>query len=153
MTGKNQIEIKNRKAYFRFFIDEEIESGIQLTGTEIKSVKAGHANLSDAYCYFNANELFVKSLFIAEYQYGNQLNHEERRERKLLLKKQELKKLKRKLEEKGYTIVPTMLYINDRGLAKLMIALARGKKSFDKRDAIRNRDQQRELDRRQSYDH
>ncbi|MCL4161695.1 UNVERIFIED_CONTAM: hypothetical protein GTU68_022392 [Idotea baltica] len=118
-----------------------------LLGTEIKSIKNGEANLSDSYCYFDGKELFVRSIFISEYKFGNSNNHVERRERKLLLKKQELKKLKRKMDEKGLTIIPLKLYVNERGLAKLLIAAVKGKKSFDKRASIRDKDQQRDLDR------
>ncbi len=144
---KHLIEIKNRKAYFEFFIVEEFEAGIALVGTEIKSIKGGNANLNDAYCLFKGSELFIKSCYIAEYKYGNQQNHEERRDRKLLLKKQELKKLKRKLDEKGFTIVPLSIYVNDRGLAKVKISLAKGKKAYDKRASIREKDQKRDLER------
>jgi SsrA-binding protein len=144
---KNLIEIKNKKAYYEHFIIEEFEAGIMLLGTEIKSIKSGSANLSDAFCYFKGSELFLKNAFISEYKYGNLQNHEERRERKLLLKKQELKKLKRKLEEKGFTIIPLSFYVNSRGLAKVKIALTRGKKSYDKRATIRDKDQKRDLDR------
>lgn len=150
MADENyQIEIKNKKAYFEYFIVEEFEAGIMLTGTEIKSIKGGSANLSDAYCLFKDNELYLKSAFIAEYKYGNQQNHQERRDRKLLLKKQELKKLKRKLDEKGQTIVPLSFYVNERGLAKVKIALSKGKKSHDKRSSIRDKDQKRDLERSQ----
>lgn len=146
MANKN-IEIKNRKAAFEYFFVDEFEAGIQLTGTEVKSLRAGNANLSDAYCAFKDGSLYVHSMYIAEYKFGNIHNHEPRRTRKLLLKKAELKKLLRKVEEKGNTIVPFRLYFSERGFAKLEIALAKGKKSHDKRDSIKEKDQKRELDR------
>lgn len=142
-----EIEIVNRKAKFQYFFEQTLEAGIQLTGTEVKSIRGGEANLNDAYCLFDRGELYVRSMFIAEYKYGNVQNHETRRTRKLLLKKTELKKLERKLKEKGYTIVPYRLYVNERGLAKLEIALAKGKKSFDKRESIKAKDQKRDLER------
>lgn len=147
----HEIEIVNRKAKFQYFFDQTFEAGIQLTGTEIKSIRTGEANLNDAYCNFERGELYVRSLFIAEYKYGNQQNHDTRRARKLLLKRNELKKLEKKLKEKGYTLIPYMLYINHRGLAKLEIALARGKKSFDKRESIKQKDQKRDMDRSVKY--
>jgi SsrA-binding protein len=130
---------------------ETFEAGIKLLGTEIKSIRNGAANLKDAYCLFEKNELFVKNLYIAEYKYGNTQNHKERRDRKLLLTKRELKKIKRRSEEKSFTIIPTSLYINERGLAKLQIALAKGKKVYDKRKTIKDKDQKRDLER--SMDH
>ena len=146
-----EIQIVNRKAKFQYFFEASYEAGIQLSGTEIKSIRNGEANLNDAYCIFDKGELYVKSLFIAEYKFGNQHNHETRRTRKLLLKKNELAKLERKTKEKGFTLVPYMLYINERGLAKLEFALARGKKGYDKRDSIKERDQKRDLDRSLKY--
>lgn len=118
-----------------------------LTGTEIKSIREGKANLQDGYCYLNNNELFVKGINITPYAQGTHYNHEAMRERKLLLKKSELKKLEGKVEEKGLTLVPLRLFINDRGIAKLEIAVARGKKVFDKRNTIKDRDAKRELSR------
>ena len=153
MSDQNRlIEIKNKKIYYEYFIVEEFEAGIALLGTEIKSIKAGNANLTDAYCFFKGTELFLKNAFIAEYKYGNQQNHPERRERKLLLKKQELKKLKRKLDEKGFTIVPIAIFVNERGIAKVQIGLAKGKKAYDKRASIREKDQKRDLERLQRFD-
>jgi len=141
------VEIKNRKAKFEYHFIDTFEAGLKLVGTEVKSLRAGNANLSDAYCVFKDMDLEVHSMYIGEYKYGNQNNHETRRVRRLLLKKSELKKLHRKVEEKGNTIVPYRLYFNDRGFAKLEIVLAKGKKSYDKRDQIKERDQKRELDR------
>jgi SsrA-binding protein len=142
-----KVEIKNKKATFEFFFIDTYEAGLKLVGTEVKALREGNANLSDAYCIFNGNNLEVHSMYIGEYKFGNVNNHETRRVRRLLLKKSELKKLKRKVDEKGNTIVPFKLYFNDRGFAKLEIALAKGKKSFDKRDQIKERDNKRELDR------
>ncbi|MCB0662257.1 MAG: SsrA-binding protein SmpB [Saprospiraceae bacterium] len=144
---KKTIEVVNRKAEHQYFFDLTIEAGLKLVGTEIKSIRAGRVNLNDAYCYFKKEELYVRSMYIGEYDFGNQFNHEPRRPRKLLLKRQELKKLEKKVKERGFTIVPYRLYITDRGFAKLEIALARGKKSFDKRETIKQKDQKRELDR------
>lgn len=146
-----EIQIVNRKAKFLYFFEQSFEAGIKLTGTEIKSIRAGEANLNDAYCNFERGELYVRSLYIAEYKYGNQQNHDTRRPRKLLLKKNELRKLEKKLKEKGYTLIPYKLYVNDRGLAKLEIALAKGKKSFDKRESIKQKDQKRDLERMEKF--
>ena len=147
MGQPKNVEIKNRKAKFEYHFIDTFEAGLKLVGTEVKSLRAGNANLSDAYCVFKDMDLEVHSMYIGEYKYGNQNNHETRRVRRLLLKKSELKKLHRKVEEKGNTIVPYRLYFNDRGFAKLEIVLAKGKKSYDKRDQIKERDQKRELDR------
>lgn len=141
------IEIKNRKAAFEFKFLQEYEAGIQLTGTEIKSIRAGNANLNDAFCFFKKGELFVKNMFVAEYELGTIYNHETRRLRKLLLKKTELKKLEKRVSEKGFSIVPYRLYISERGFVKLEIQLAQGKKAYDKRDSIKERDNKREMDR------
>ncbi len=145
---KGRIEIVNRKAKFEYHFLAEIETGIILTGTEIKSVRVGEVNLKDAYCLFTKEgELMLKSMFIAEYKYGNQSNHETRRDRKLLLRKPELRKLQKKVKEKGYSIIPYRMYIGERGFAKMEIILGQGKKSYDKRDSIKQRDNKRELDR------
>jgi len=141
------IDIHNRKASFNFQFIDEFEAGIVLLGSEMKSIRKGQVNLRDAFCYFQDNELFVKSLYIKEYEHANQFNHEARRERKLLLKRTELKKLEKKTKEKGFTIIPFRLYINEKGRAKLMIALAQGKKSYDKRDSIKAKDNKRDMDR------
>ncbi len=151
MANKKEIEILNRKARYEYAFIEEVTAGIMLTGTEIKSIRQGNANLRDAYCVFSKNELFIRSLFIAEYKQGNQFNHEERRVRKLLLKRQELKKFEKKVKEKGFTIVPTRLFINERGFAKVEIALAQGKKVHDKRDSIKQKDNKRALERAKKY--
>jgi len=141
------VEIKNRKASFEYFFIDTFEAGLKLVGTEVKSLRDGNANLSDAFCVFRGSDLEVHSMYIGEYKFGNQNNHETRRVRRLLLKRSELKKLQRQVEEKGNTIVPYRLYFNDRGFAKLEVALAKGKKSYDKRDQIKERDNKRELDR------
>ncbi len=144
---KKNIEIVNRKAKFEFHFLDSFEAGIMLVGTEVKSVRAGEANLSDAYCYFLNGELWIKSLFIGEYRHGNRFNHETRRERKLLLNKKELKKLEKRITEKGLTIIPYRLFLNDRNIVKMEIKLAQGKKVFDKRESIKQKDITRELDR------
>lgn len=144
---ENQIKIKNKKAYYEYFISEKYVAGIQLTGTEIKSIRTGKVSLAEAYCSFRGAELFVINLHIAEYQYGTHYNHEPKRDRKLLLTKRELKKLGTKTKEKGFTLIPTLLFINEKGLAKLEIGLAKGKKLYDKRETIKTKDNKRDLDR------
>lgn len=146
-NDKPIIEIKNRRASFEYRFLQVYEAGIMLTGTEIKSIRKGSANLTDAFCVFKRGELFVRNLFIAEYELGTSYNHEPRRIRKLLLRQSELNKLERKVKERGFTIIPTRLYVNQRGFAKLEIALAQGKKSFDKRESLKAKDQSRDLDR------
>ena len=143
----NAINIRNRQAGFEYELLDKYTAGMVLTGTEIKSIREGKVNLQDGYCYINNGEFFVKGINITPYAEGTHYNHDATRERKLLLKKSEIKKLESKAEEKGYTLVPTRLFINDRGLAKLEIAVARGKKLHDKRDSIKERDAKRELDR------
>jgi SsrA-binding protein len=141
------INIRNRQASFQFeFIDKFI-AGIVLKGTEIKSIREGKVNLQDGYCYFNNEEIFAKGINITPYSQGTHYNHEAARERKLLMKKSEMAKLESKVEEKGLTLVPVRLFINERGFAKLEIALARGKKTHDKRESIKERDVKRELSR------
>lgn len=142
-----KINIKNKKASFNFEFIEKFTAGMQLQGTEIKSLRNGKASLVDSYCFFKDGELFVKNLHIAEYSYGTFNNHEPKRDRKLLLTKRELRKLEKKVVEKGLTIVATRLYINEAGLAKLDIALAKGKREFDKREDIKQKDNNRELNR------
>ncbi|MCB0621042.1 MAG: SsrA-binding protein SmpB [Saprospiraceae bacterium] len=150
MEGKKKktIEIVNRRASYEYQFLELLEAGIVLQGTEIKSIRSGHANLSDAYCAFTKEgELYVRSLYIREYDYGTYANHEPRRPRKLLLKRSELRKLERKVKERGFTIIPVRLFLSERGFAKLEIALAQGKKSYDKRESIKAKDQKRDLER------
>jgi SsrA-binding protein len=146
----SKINIKNRKASFEYQFIDTFVAGILLVGTEIKSIRNNKANISDAHCVFNGNELFVKNLHIAEYSNGGQNNHEPKRERKLLLNKQELKKMLGKVKEKGNSIIPIRLFINEKGKAKLEIALAKGKKVYDKRESIKEKDQKRALERDQT---
>ncbi|MCK4677379.1 MAG: SsrA-binding protein SmpB [Bacteroidales bacterium] len=147
----NGIVIKNKKASFEYFLLELFTAGIQLTGTEIKSIRLGKVSLREAYCTFINDELFVRSMHIAEYKYGTHYNHDPKRDRKLLLNKRELKKLSTKVREKGLTIVPVKLFINERGLAKLNIALAKGKHFFDKRESLKKKETKREIDRSKEY--
>lgn len=144
---KPPVEIVNKKASHEFFLVDFLEAGIMLTGTEVKSVRAGHVSLNDSYCFFQNGELYVKSLYIKPYEFGSHHNHEGRRERKLLLRKRELKKLQRRVTEKGMTLIPYRIFINERGLVKLEIALSKGKKSYDKRASIKEKDLRREMDR------
>lgn len=143
----NQIHIRNKKAGFEYFLLEKFIAGMVLSGTEIKSIRSGKASINEAYCAFVAGELFVRNMHIAEYDYGTYNNHDPRRDRKLLLTARELKKLRTKLDEKGLTLVPTHLFINEKGFAKLEIALAKGKKLYDKRETTKKKDIQRELER------
>lgn len=144
---KNQIEIKNKKASFEYFLLDDYTAGLVLTGTEIKSIRDGRANLTDAFCVFLDGELYVRGMHISEYSFGSYLNHPAKRDRKLLLTRKELRKLQNKIKERGFTIVPTLLFVDSRGYAKLNISLARGKKFYDKRDTIKKNDSKRELDR------
>lgn len=141
------VEIVNRKASHEYQFLDTLEAGIILQGTEIKSIRKGNVNLRDAYCTFKKGELFIKSMFIAEYDFGNVFNHEARRTRKLLLRQGELRKLEKKVKEKGLTIIPYRLYLSERGFAKLEIALAQGKKTHDKRQSIKDKDAKRDLAR------
>lgn len=148
MKVLKDINIKNRRATFDYEIVETFTAGIVLTGTEIKSIRTGHASLVDTFCYITAaGEVWVKNMNIIPYFYGTYNNHEARRDRKLLLTKKEISKLIRKGPETGFTIVPLRLFINDRGLAKLVIGIARGKKEYDKRQSIKDRDDKRALAR------
>ncbi|MCQ2226514.1 MAG: SsrA-binding protein SmpB [Bacteroidales bacterium] len=146
MTAPN-INIKNKRATFDYELIDKYIAGIQLYGTEIKSLRGGHGSLVDSYCYFNKGELWVKGMRISEYFYGTFNNHIPDRERKLLLQKKELVKLERKVKESGLTIVPHHLFINERGLAKLEIFLARGKREYDKRESLKEKDSKRDMDR------
>lgn len=141
------VKIKNKKAEYAYFLLEEFTAGIQLTGSEIKSIRDGRANLADSYCIFINEELFIKNLHIADYPMARHYAHEPKRDRKLLMTKRELRRLMSKVQEKGLTIVPTLLFINESGLAKLIIALARGKHYYDKRETLKQKDTQREIDR------
>ncbi len=147
MFKPSNISIKNKRAGFDYELMTRYTAGIQLFGTEIKSIREGKAGLVDSYCYFQGNELWVKNIHIAEYKFGSYANHDSRRERKLLLTKRELRKLLRDTKETGYTIIPTLLFINEKGLAKLEIALARGKKNYDKRHSLKEKEDKRTMDR------
>lgn len=141
------VNIKNKRATFDYELVDTYTAGIVLTGTEIKSIRQGKAGLADTYCYFMRGELWVKGMHVAEYFYGSYNNHDSRRDRKLLLNRKELAKLERATKESGFTIVPVRLFINEKGLAKLVIALAKGKKQYDKRQALKEKDYRREMDR------
>lgn len=147
MQEKNIIEIRNKRATYEYFLIDTYTAGLVLTGTEIKSIRDGKANLTDAYCTFRGHELFVNEMHVSEYRFGSYLNHPAKRDRKLLLTKRELHKLQNKVKEKGFTIIPVLLFVNSKGLAKLNIALAKGKKFYDKRESIKERDNKRELER------
>ena len=141
------INILNKRAKFDYELIEIYTAGIVLTGTEIKSLRLGKANITEGFCEFSNGELFAINTQIDEYLFGNQFNHKAKSERKLLLNKRELKKLERAIETKGLTIIPIRLYINENGLAKLEIALSRGKKTYDKRESLKEQDSKRDLDR------
>lgn len=146
-SPKKHINIRNKRASFDFEFLDTYVTGIVLTGTEIKSLRGGKASLQDSFCYFANNELWCKGMHIAEYSFGSYNNHTPTRERKLLLKKKELNKISEKTKEKGLTIIVTRMFINDRGWAKCEIAVARGKKQFDKRESIKEKDAKRSMDR------
>lgn len=145
--AQQNINIKNKRATFDYELLETYTAGIVLTGTEIKSIRLGKASLVDTFCIFEKDELWVRNMYIAEYFYGSYNNHAARRDRKLLLNRKELRKMQRMVKETGYTIVPTRIFLNDRGLAKVNIAVARGKKQYDKRQSLREKDDKRMMDR------
>ncbi|MDP4223348.1 MAG: SsrA-binding protein SmpB [Bacteroidota bacterium] len=152
-AASSDIVIRNKKASHDYeFIDKYI-AGIQLTGTEIKSIRAGKAVLTDSYCLFRDGELYIKGMHIAEYWWGNINNHDPLRERKLLLKARELKKIERKVKETGLTIIVIKIFINEKGLAKAEIAISKGKKEYDKRESLKRKDSDRELDRLRKSKH
>jgi SsrA-binding protein len=140
-------EIKNRSAYHDYFIEDKYDAGMVLAGTEVKSIRDGKVNFVDSFCVFFKGELWVRNMHIAEYRFGTTNNHIAVHDRKLLLSKRELRKLENKIKEKGYTIVPLRIYFNERGYAKLEIGLGKGKKQYDKRESIKQRDTQREIKR------
>lgn len=140
------IEIKNKKANFDYFIEDTYECGIVLTGTEIKSIRKGSANLKDSYARVKNNEVFLTNMFISTYEEGNRFNHDERRERKLLLHKKEIYKVRDKVEKEGYSLVPVKLYLKD-GKAKILLGVARGKKLYDKRQSLKEKDIKRDLEK------
>lgn len=144
------IEIKNRKANFDFFIEETYECGIVLTGTEIKSIRKGSANLKDSYARVKNGEVFLINMFIGTYEEGNRFNHDERRERKLLLNKKEIYKIRDKIEKDGYSLVPVKLYLKN-GRAKILLGIARGKKLYDKRQSIKEKDIKRDTQKKISW--
>ena len=140
-------DIKNRSAYHDYFIDDKYDAGMVLLGTEVKSLRNGRASFNDSYCFFNKGELWLRSLHISEYSHGTTNNHDPLRDRKLLLKKRELAKLEAKIKEKGYSIIPLRIFLTDRRLLKIEIGLGKGKKQYDKRETIKQRDNDRELKR------
>lgn len=150
-NNQQNINIKNRKATFEYELIERFVAGMQLAGTEIKSIRNGKVNLNDSYCQIFKGEIYVINLHIAEYEMGNINNHIAKRDRKLLLNKKEIQKLEKKIKESGFTIVPTRLFVNDRGFAKLEIALARGKKNYDKRETLKAKDAKRDMDRAMKF--
>jgi SsrA-binding protein len=140
-------EMKNRSAYHEYFIDIKYEAGMVLQGTEVKSIRAGKVSFNDSYCLVHKGEIWIKSLHIAEYSHGNLNNHDPVRDRKLLLQKREISKIESKLKEKGYTLIPLRMFMNEKNLVKIEIGLARGKKLHDKRDSIKQKDVEREMKR------
>jgi SsrA-binding protein len=141
------MEIKNRSAYFEYFIDDKFIAGMMLTGTEVKSLRAGKASFNDSYCIIHNGEVFIRSFHIAEYSHGTVNNHDPIRERKLLLNRREIKKLESRIKEQGYTIIPLRLFLNEKNLIKMEIGLAKGKKLHDKRESIKQKDTDREIKR------
>lgn len=141
------MEIRNRSAYHEYFIEDKYTAGLVLSGTEVKSLRAGRASFNDSYCLFQKGELWIRSLHIAEYSHGTSSNHDPLQDRKLLLQKRELRKLEARVKEKGYTIVPLRIYFSEKGLAKLEVGLGKGKQQFDKRETIKQRDTEREMKR------
>lgn len=144
---ESKVNIANKKARFEYEILDTYTAGIVLTGTEIKALRMGKASIGEAYCYIRSGEIWIKEMYIGEYSFGSYNNHEPRRLRKLLLNKREINKLFDKLKNKGFTLVPLLLFINEKGYAKVKIALARGKKMHDKRNTLKDRDNKRQLDR------
>ncbi len=147
MHKQTQIHIKNRRASFDYELLEKFTAGIALYGTEIKSIRESKVSLTDSYCLMDKGELWVKGMHIAEYKLGNFYNHSALRDRKLLLTRKELKKIERVVKESGLTIIPTSMFINDKGLAKLNISIARGKKNYDKRQSLKAKEDKRQIDR------
>ncbi len=146
MAEQKPINIRNKRATFDYEILEEFVAGVVLVGTEIKSIRAGKASLTDSFCYFDRGELWIRGVHIAEYDWGTCNNHVPRRDRKLLLTRRELRKLERAAQDRGLTIVGLRLFLNDRGLAKIVVGLARGRKSYDKREHLKEHDARREMD-------
>lgn len=146
LRKKSPVQIKNKKASFEYFFMETFTAGIVLTGTEIKSIRMGKASLVDTFCFINNGEIWVKGMNISPYFYGSYNNHEAKRDRKLLLNKREIHKLQEATKQIGYTIVPTLVFIDKNGRAKMDIALAKGKKEFDKRQTLKEKEDRREMD-------
>ena len=142
------MDLSNRKAYHEYHIEQKYVAGLVLSGTEIKSLRAGKASFNDSYCFFHKGELFVKSLHISEYNFGTHYNHEPMQERKLLLQKKELRKLENKIKEKGYSIIPLKIFFSESGFAKMEIGLGKGKKIYDKRETIKARETDRDIKRK-----
>lgn len=147
MAIQKNVQIKNRKAKFEYEILDTYTAGIVLAGTEIKAIREGKASIAESFCEFNNNELFVINMTVQEYSHATHFNHNPKNERKLLLNRNELKKLQKEVRNSGLTIIPLLLFTNDKGLAKVKIALCRGKREFDKRDNIKDRDNKRDLSR------
>ncbi len=150
MSRTNNIRIRNKKAFYLYEIIDKYTAGIQLLGTEIKSIRNGKASITESYCTFVGKELFIRNMNIAEYDMGGYVNHEPRRDRKLLLNRKEINKLEKKTKERGFAIITLSLFTNSKGLVKVDIALARGKRQFDKRNTIKEKDNKREMDRMNS---
>ncbi|MCK4920640.1 MAG: SsrA-binding protein SmpB [Bacteroidales bacterium] len=148
---QNKINIKNKRAYFDYEIIEKFTAGIVLTGTEVKSIREGKVSLGDAYCFIRENEMYVRGMQIAEYKFGTYNNHSPERERKLLLRRKEIKRLSRKTKESGNTIISIQLFFSETGYAKLQIGLATGKKQYDKRESIKQNDAKRQIDRMHKF--
>ena len=146
-TKNKAVNIKNKRASFDFLLLDKYTAGIVLTGTEIKSIRAGKASLVDTFCFIHNGEMWVKNMYVAEYSYGSYNNHSTRRDRKLLLNKTEIRKLQAEMKTPGYSIVPTLLFIDENGRAKLDIHLCRGKKEYDKRQTLKEKEDRREIDR------
>lgn len=144
---QNKVSIKNKKAFFEYEILDKYVCGMQLYGTEVKSIRESKASIKEGYCYIDKGEVFIKGMNVTEYSHGGYVNHDPLRVRKLLLNRQEINKIAKKLKDKGITLVPLKLFINEKGLVKLEIGLAKGKKLYDKRESIKNKDVKRDMDR------
>ena len=152
LRKKSPVQIRNKKAAFDYYFVDEYTAGIVLTGTEIKSIRLGKASLVDSFCYINNGEVWVKGMNVSPYFYGSYANHEAKRDRKLLLNRREIRKLQEATKQPGFTIVPTLVFLNEKGRAKMDIALARGKKEYDKRQTLKEKEDRREMDRaRKTY--
>ena len=144
---QNKVSIKNKKAYFDYEISDEYEAGIQLLGTEVKSIRASKASIKEAYCYVQDGEVFIKGMSITEYSHGGYINHDPYRLRKLLLNRKEINKIEKKLKDKGIALLPILLFLNDKGLIKIKIGLGKGKKLYDKRESLKTKDVKKDMDR------